>query len=494
MRPRVCIYTAVYGGYDDLKPQAAQSIPCDFVCFTDRADPAPPAPWRVVAADWDEVKGAPPRVRAKFPKLMAHAAFAALAAAEPAAASAPYDFTIWIDASIRLLRPSFAARMIDAASRAGIALVAHPERDCVYSEAAALDGPWTRHKVDVAAARAQVERYRAEGLPERHGLFAGGVIARDMRDAGVARLGEAWWAETRRWSVRDQLSLPFVLWRSRRRVEVVDLDLWRNPLFEVLPHFDAVSGALAMRGRAEHSLETAPAGGARDRVALFEPESAAWHFGGGETARRLAFGAAPSRMVPLLGDWDGGGADTPGLYDPATGTFFLRNELASGPADETFVFGRPGALAVSGDWDGDGVATVGLFHPATGTWSLTNRHESGAAAVELSFGAAGSRMLPLAGDWDGRGRDRVGLFDPATAAWFLLDELATGAPVTHFTFGPLGGLPVAGDWDADGADEVGVYVPEQGLAVLARENREASSGWRVVVDPPRGVPVAGRWE
>lgn len=31
----VCIYTAIYGGYDDLMEQPKQSIDCDFVCFSD---------------------------------------------------------------------------------------------------------------------------------------------------------------------------------------------------------------------------------------------------------------------------------------------------------------------------------------------------------------------------------------------------------------------------------------------------------------------------
>ena len=41
---RVCIYTAIYGGYDDLKPAATQSIPTDFFCFTDSPSIHPKSP------------------------------------------------------------------------------------------------------------------------------------------------------------------------------------------------------------------------------------------------------------------------------------------------------------------------------------------------------------------------------------------------------------------------------------------------------------------
>ena len=33
------------------------------------------------------------------------------------------------------------------------------------------------------------------------------------------------------------------------------------------------------------------------------------------------------------------GVDTPGVYNPATGTFFLRNANSAGPADTTFTYG-----------------------------------------------------------------------------------------------------------------------------------------------------------
>ena len=34
-----------------------------------------------------------------------------------------------------------------------------------------------------------------------------------------------------------------------------------------------------------------------------------------------------------MGDWDGNGTDTIGLYDPTTSTFRLKNSLTGGKAD-----------------------------------------------------------------------------------------------------------------------------------------------------------------
>lgn len=70
---RVCIYTAIFGGYDELKPQPEQTIQCDFVCFTDNPATGPVAPWRVVQLE--PMADNAPRLRAKLPKVLPHTVF-----------------------------------------------------------------------------------------------------------------------------------------------------------------------------------------------------------------------------------------------------------------------------------------------------------------------------------------------------------------------------------------------------------------------------------
>ena len=65
----------------------------------------------------------------------------------------------------------------------------------------------------------------------------------------------------------------------------------------------------------------------------------------------FTFGAGGKGYVPIAGDWDGNGIDTVGLYDPATGAFFLSNKNTPGPADIVYTYGAPGAIPIAGDWD-----------------------------------------------------------------------------------------------------------------------------------------------
>jgi hypothetical protein len=55
-----------------------------------------------------------------------------------------------------------------------------------------------------------------------------------------------------------------------------------------------------------------------------------------------------------VGDWDGDGDDTVGLYVPGQSVFYLRNSNTSGYADETVLYGAGGLgwQPVVGDWNG----------------------------------------------------------------------------------------------------------------------------------------------
>lgn len=78
--------------------------------------------------------------------------------------------------------------------------------------------------------------------------------------------------------------------------------------------------------------------------------------------------------VPLMGDWNGDGDDTPGVYRSSTSTFYLAADIqGQAPGDGgnpgyyaqySFIYGNPGWKPVAGDWNGDGIDTIGLVAPS----------------------------------------------------------------------------------------------------------------------------------
>ena len=161
--------------------------------------------------------------------------------------------------------------------------------------------------------------------------------------------------------------------------------------------------------------------------------------------------------VPLLGDWDGDGVQTPGWYDD--GRVALRNSSTTGHAEVEFVYGRAGDLPLVGDWDGDGIDTIGIVR-AGGQWHLRNSHAGGAADEVFTYGRVGARGedVPLVGDWDGDGRDTIGIV--RDGQWHLRHTLSGGPGQEVFTYGRIGprgdDLALVGDWDGDGLDTVGI--------------------------------------
>ena len=162
-----------------------------------------------------------------------------------------------------------------------------------------------------------------------------------------------------------------------------------------------------------------------------------------------SFGYARSTDVPLVGDWDGVGGDTVGVF--RAGTWYLRNYNSSGSSFTSFGFGRATDRPLVGDWDGDGRDTIGVFRG--GTWYLRNSNSSGPADVVFSYGRSTDK--PVVGNWDDVGGDTVGVFRSGT--WYLRNYNSSGPSSTSFGYGRSTDVPLVGNWDGVGGDTVGVF-------------------------------------
>jgi hypothetical protein len=213
--------------------------------------------------------------------------------------------------------------------------------------------------------------------------------------------------------------------------------------------------------------------------------------------------------LPVVGDWNGDGVDTIGVYRSSTGVFFLsdsntapsiavspvfgnpgdtpfagrwsadmtgsglgvyrnsngllyqRKSLTSGVNDFFAVFGDPGDIAFAGDWDVNGFDSVGVYRPNNVTWYLTNNSQpDGITFSDYSYSWNSGVHLPVIGDWNGDGVSTTGYFASSTNANFTLNNTAHSAPSTPltFAFGPTGGKPIAGKWTAASGAALGNII------------------------------------
>lgn len=118
---------------------------------------------------------------------------------------------------------------------ADMAVFRHPWRNCLYQElehAQARVLPEYKPLMDQ-----QVARYRKEGMPVNFGLAECGMIIR-RHNAATEEFNERWWSEICRYTNRDQMSFPYVLWKMKDRIMVnfIPGNVRQHAYFKYVPH------------------------------------------------------------------------------------------------------------------------------------------------------------------------------------------------------------------------------------------------------------------
>jgi ribosomal protein S16 len=232
-------------------------------------------------------------------------------------------------------------------------------------------------------------------------------------------------------------------------------------------------------------------GPAADSVALHDPRTGEWHMRDINGQPRTFYYGNPAD-IPYVGDWNGDGIATLGLYRQSSGFLYLRNTNTQGFADIEIFYGNPGDLPISGDWDGDGVDTVGIFRPSESKFYLRNTNTQGFGDVSFLFGNGSD--IPIAGDWDGDGIDTVGVFRPSEGRVYLTNSMSGAASFEfNYTGAEAGDRILAGDWDGDGIDTVGVFRPGDGAFYLRDTYEQATANIVIIYGDSAMTPVAGIW-
>ena len=157
---------------------------------------------------------------------------------------------------------------------------------------------------------------------------------------------------------------------------------------------------------------------------------ASWfmHKGRYPGAAALTFSYNAPGNIPVCGDWNNDGVETPGLVS-GDRTWFLRDSNSSGGADAAFQYGSFDAQPVVGDWNGDGYDTIGTFG-SNGVWNLRDSNSGGASSAAFGYGVGGNKAV--VGDWNGDGYDTVGVI--SGSRWFVRDSNGSGPANVVFDY------------------------------------------------------------
>jgi hypothetical protein len=227
-----------------------------------------------------------------------------------------------------------------------------------------------------------------------------------------------------------------------------------------------------------------------DTTGVFRPTNGALYLKNSNTTgfadTQINYGVGGD--YPVVGDWDGNGTATIGIY--RGGSFYLRNANTIGFADAVFPFGAPGDQPIAGDWNHDGIDTIGVYRSATGTFYLRNSNSSGNPEMIFSLGVPGD--VGIAGDWNGDGFDTTGVFRPSNGALYLKNQNTTGIADIQINYGLPGDKPVTGDWNNDGTDTIGIY--RNGTFYLRNSNTIGFAEIVFALGVGGDMPIAGNWD
>lgn len=234
---KIVIYTAIFGGKDNLIEPKFIPKGCDFICFTDSDFQSDVWQVRKVKA----IFGDPVR-SAKIYKILPHKFLS------------EYEYSIWIDGNF-LVRGDVNKLIKRYSPKANLAIFDHNQhkkrwkklfwiknkadcRDCLYQEAKYLlkIGKEGKYKDDPNLIKKQIEKYRQEKYPEHNGLIAGGVILRKHNEFNIIKTMEDWWEEIKNHSRRDQLSFNYVAWKNKLNFVYIKGNLRRNKYFLHMQH------------------------------------------------------------------------------------------------------------------------------------------------------------------------------------------------------------------------------------------------------------------
>lgn len=191
-RPSRVVYTCMFGHSEAFADRHFdRDNKTDFICFTDDRSLRSKR-WQFSYVDTAELG---PVRTSKMVKLLPHRFVRG------------YSSSLYLDNTVEPKVPAQRFFELLGSSPEPMLCFRHPERHCVYDEAAAVIG---MQLDDPDVVGAQMRHYRALGYPAEAGLITASALLRRHNDPAVTTVMEAWAAEVRQWSYRDQLSFNVV--------------------------------------------------------------------------------------------------------------------------------------------------------------------------------------------------------------------------------------------------------------------------------------------
>ncbi len=199
---KIVVYTCITGNYDEVLDPMYKKNNISYVLFTNN---------KSLKSNVWEVRDIPEYLKElknnvlinRYIKIKPHEIFK------------DYDYSIYIDGNIRIIS-DISGFVSTINKKSGLSFHRHRARNCIYEEGKACIymGKGNKYKI-----KEQLKKYKEEGLPKEFGLLEANVIVTDLHSKKSIKILNDWYQEfILSESNRDQLSLPYVIWKNNLNI------------------------------------------------------------------------------------------------------------------------------------------------------------------------------------------------------------------------------------------------------------------------------------
>lgn len=202
---KIIVYTAIFGGRDDLYPPVYLPNGVHFASFIGKGGV----------------------MDAKRFKILPHKYFH------------DYDVSVWMDGNFQLtgdIRKVISKFLIKP--KHNFVVMRHPAENLgikpsVYREA---EVAVLQKRVPAKEIKRQMDYYRHCGLPKDTEVTMNGIIIRKHNEKEVKDFDEIWWSQLNRFTNRDQISFPYLAWQLGLKYGKLDNVEFTGDWFVFRPH------------------------------------------------------------------------------------------------------------------------------------------------------------------------------------------------------------------------------------------------------------------
>lgn len=220
---KIAVYTCVVGGYDKVNDPTIINENIDYFIFSDHD---------IQSKIWNQRS-----IPSKLLELGNNTLINRYLKFHPQELFDGYDYVIYVDGNVQV-SSDITPLLKYTENRLGVVFHSHGYRDSIYDEVEVLIKVVKRGDSDKLTK--QIAGYRQEGFPDNYGLPEATIIITDLSNNMAITFFTQWWEEfLKSQSLRDQIALPYVLWKNgiaASEVTLLGKNLRNSSKFMVATH------------------------------------------------------------------------------------------------------------------------------------------------------------------------------------------------------------------------------------------------------------------